>query len=194
MTHGIRRILLAGAAAAWIAAVIGCKQAERSAPEPKPESKPAVPVIATEPTHPAQPTTPPSTQPTTNPTGETPTVPARQAKSLYEPDNNHRVETTVSKPDDEQAGWLRIEALADPNEAASVSGEFPRPNVMIVQSNNVETLSIDLDMLPLAAARRRILRIDDQPFELSQRHKGRIVLKHSAAGVWTVVTAPPSGP
>lgn len=159
----------------------------REAPKPPPaQSAPAE--------RPREPS-PPETAPA--PPATKPTPPATQAsrpsprKAVYEETPPFRVENVVLTPTDPQAGWLRIVEMARADAVASVRGEFPEPNRMNIESENVRRLTIDLDALPLKAKTRRILRIDEQPIELYQAHRGKILLERGSAGRWTVLTKPP---
>jgi len=119
--------------------------------------------------------------------------PARHdiARTAYQETSPYRVDTVVLSPDDPQAGWLRILALDKPTRKATVSGVFPRQNVMQVDTDNVGKLSIDLSMLPIKPRRQIIVQLDRQGIELSQRHRGRVVLQRSHTGLWTVLTPIP---
>ena len=164
---------LISATLAVMALAIGCREAPKS-----PVSRPAPKSQAVEPP-------PVAPAPTSLPAAP------ESPKPAYTHEPPYRVTTTIRSLDDPQAGWLRIESLADREQSATVTGTFPSANTMRVDTGNVEQLSIDLSMLPLQPRRSRILHIDRTSIELSQRHRGRIQLQRSSTGHWTVVTPIP---
>lgn len=183
MSRSVRVLLGIGAFAAVAA---GCREAPRTASPPRPATAP--PVAATQegqaiPAGPgeAQSGTAQATQP----------ISPLPAPPKYVDAPPYSVDIEIRKPEDPQAGWLRIEALADAGRPARVSGIFPEPNQIRVRTENVSLLSLDLSMLPLQPNRRRNLHIDGQPIELSQRHRGHIQLHRSETGDWKVLTPVP---
>gem|GEM_PF-683821 len=170
-------------------AAAGCRETPRTASPPRPATAP--PIAATQEVQatPAGPgAAPPGARqaaPATQPISPLPAPPKFVDAPPYS------VDIEVRKPDDPQAGWLRIEALADAGRPARVSGIFPEPNQIRVRTENVSLLVLDLSMLPLQPNRRRNLHIDGQPIELSQRHRGPIQLHRSETGDWKVLTPVP---
>lgn len=172
---------LISATLAAMALAIGCREAPKS-----PVSRPAAPE--------SQAVEPPLSKPQAVEPAPLASAPASQPKPpkpVYTHEPPYRVATTIRSLDDPQAGWLRIESLADREQSATVTGTFPSANTMRVDTGNVEQLSIDLSMLPLQPRRSRILHIDRTSIELSQRHRGRIQLQRSSTGHWTVITPIP---
>jgi hypothetical protein len=170
------RILLCPVAVLVIAVALGCKETPK--PRPEPMTKPT--------TEPKAPEPPIATAPAV-----APEAPAKPPKPTYEHKPPYRVDMTIDTPEAEQPGWIRIEAFADEKQPATAHGVFPEQNKIRVDTENVAVLSIDIDMLPLKAKTRRILQIDGQGIELSQRHRGHVVLKRSTTGDWSVITKPP---
>jgi hypothetical protein len=166
----------------------------RGTPKPSAEqiAPPVTPAPVLPPTGDHQATQPPSASATaTKPAPATQPVKRDIAKTAYEENSPYRVETTVLSPDDPQAGWLRILAMDKATRKATVSGVFPQQNKMVVDTDNVERLSVDLSMLPIKPRQQIILQLDRQGIELSQKHRGRVVLQRSHTGLWTVRTPIP---
>ena len=176
-------------------ALVGCRETPKPPSEqPAPRTAPAVPPTAEQPIAPpaeAAPSTQPAAPPSSQPAATRPAV-RKPSKTSYEEDRPpYSVDTTITALDDPQAGWLHVEALADEKQSATVHGQFPEANRMEVETTNVAGLSIDLSMLPIKPKRSIILWIDRQGIELSQRHRGRILLSRSSTGHWTVLTPVP---
>lgn len=144
---------------------VGCRQAEPGPSAPAPKSQPVRPT--TTPAAPAQPIA-------TQPVAEVPPPP---------PDPLHpRVK--VTKPSDPQEGWMRIESLASGADEASAAGDWVRPNVIEIETDEVTRLTIDLGDLPLKAKRRIVLRLDRQGFDMASDIGPRVTFERGRAGVW----------
>jgi len=183
---------------AWVIAALAfalCSPSCRQTPKTPPEQVP--PPVSAEPVMPRSPGKHRDGEPSSRPPATIRSAPVAQsarhdiARTAYQETSPYRVDTVVFSPDDPQAGWLRILALDKPTRKATVSGVFPRQNVMQVDTDNVGKLSIDLSMLPIKPRRQIIVQLDRQGIELSQRHRGRVVLQRSHTGLWTVLTPIP---
>lgn len=170
----------------------------RETPKPTPSQtatapieKPITPPPTLEPIE--KPVTPAATQPVATATAPA-TAPSKPAprKAIYEETAPYRVENQVLSPSDPQAGWLKVVTMINKDLPASVTGAFPEANRMEVQTENASQITLDLDMLPLKAKTRRILRIDEQTIDLYQSHRGKILLERNRASQWTVLTRPPA--
>ncbi len=170
--------------------IAGCRETPKPSAEPSPVPRSATTAtpLAAEPAPTTGPSEPAVSPPTTEPVGSRPAPPAPE----YVNEPPFRVDATVTDPNDPQAGWLRIEALTDPNQPARIQGRFPEPNKMQVQTTNVAELSVDLSMLPIQPGRWIILQIDKQAIDLAQRYRGkRVRLVRAPTGQWSVLPEPP---
>lgn len=156
----------------------------KSTEKPPVKTQPAV-VVETPPVSPTPPATqPPATLPATQPTSQ----PAADPPCTYSPDPPYTVNLFVREPEQKQPGWLRIEALIDPDVPATATGEFPRQNHVYVQAGNVQRMEIDIEFLPLAARKSVILHLDKQVIEVFRRpDRPKLTFDRRPTGEWVLV-------
>lgn len=169
------------ATATCLVAAIGCNKQTQlpeatSQPAAGPASQPAPSPAPTAAPSPAQETRPAESQP-------------EQPASTYDPKPPYPVKLYVHSPEDRQPGWLKILELVDDTQPASATGVFPEKNRIYVDTVNVRRLQIHVGQLPLAAGKRRVLRIDEQGIELARKRREFTLLERSPAGIWTVVSS-----
>jgi len=178
--------------ACWILVVLlavlpmGCKP---SAPRAVATSSPAATLPAAQPaSQPTAATAPVSSQPAqSRPASQPASKPASQPVSTYSPRPPYPVHLYVHSPEDKQPGWLKILQLASTDTLATCSGVFPEQNVIEIQTNNVQMLSLHIGHLPLAEGKRIVLRIDGQPIELARKNRTFVVFQRRATGRWDIL-------
>jgi hypothetical protein len=151
----------------------GCSDSgSRTAKAPTPaESRPAQ-------TAPATQAAPPDSQPARKPDELPP--------STYSSKPPYALEIHVRSPREEQPGWVRIVQLADKNLPASVTGQFPEQNLMVVDTQNVQMLELHVGHLPMAEKKRIRLRIDGLGMELVRDKRPFVTLQRQKTGAWIV--------
>ncbi len=151
-----------------VLAVAGCREPSAtsrgpvSQPDARPVHKPAS--LTTAPA----PTTAPT--PTTHQT--TVTTPGRivvRVRDLSEP----------------QWGWLVIEEMVESGTPASAIGVVAGPRKLVVTTNNVQGIRIDLPKAGMPSDRRVVLRIDDQGIEITGRRGPIARFERSRQGAWS---------
>ncbi|MFQ5489567.1 MAG: hypothetical protein ACE5GE_02495 [Phycisphaerae bacterium] len=120
-------------------------------------------------TKPAEPQAPPA-----------PTPPA-------EPDPENRVEIRLLSLDEQQDGWLRIEAIRKGATGAWAGGSNPTPGRIVIDTENVDRFSINCAQLHIDWSGRVVLRIDGRSSELTRKKRPLIHFQRSPAGSWDVV-------
>lgn len=150
---------------------IDSQPADTGAPTPiAPATRPAEPA----PSAPGAATRPTATRPAT-------TLPA----STYDSRPPYPVRLHVRSPRDRQPGWLTILELADPEQPASATGEFPRQNWIHIDTTNVQRIRIHVGHLPTRRDKSINVRIDDMPTEFrGKKNREFITMGRTPAGVW----------
>lgn len=93
----------------------------------------------------------------------------------------------VQWPDEQREGWLRIERIREGAENPHATGRFVRPNKLIIETHGVDQFTINLRAIPIDWSRRVVLRINDDPSELTRKHYPRLRLRRSPTGGWLPV-------
>ena len=173
--------------AAWLTVLpMGCKPSTpRAVATSSPEATPPVARSASQPTTQAAAATSQPAQ--SQPASQSASKPASQPVSTYNPRPPYPVHLYVRSPEDKQPGWLKILQLANTDTLATCSGVFPEQNVIEIQTNNVQMLSLHIGHLPLAEGKRIVLRIDGQPIELARKNRAFVVFQRRATGRWDIL-------
>lgn len=94
----------------------------------------------------------------------------------------------MAHPKEKQPGWLKVAELEEKGQLAEVLGQFPKRNVIEIETNNTRQLLVHIGQLPLAAKKAIVLRIDEQGIQVFPRGRDYIGLRRSPAGLWSVFT------
>ena len=95
-----------------------------------------------------------------------------------------RIEDFESEPD---PGWLRIEAVAGDAQGAWATGAFVAGNKIVIETQDVKRLALDLARIPVDWDRRAILRINRTTFELTRKHYPNLRLQRTPGGGWEAI-------
>ena len=123
---------------------------------------------------PATPASPPTTQPATQPAPVKPLEPPASTRADY---------AVLSI---EPHGWLTIDDVFEDVPGAWATGNYPRQNVIEIETDNVRTLSVDLSQLALHKNKRLIVRIDGQGMQVTRKTLPIIRFVRSVGGNWRV--------
>ena len=150
-------------AAAW-----GC--GEREAPPTSPQTP--------TPKH-APPATPPATAPTPK---LSPVAPADPP----EPVDPFHLTFRLSGPDQAQTGWVRVGQFFNDDQPAGVDAKWEGDNRIIIDTRNVQRMSLDLGRLPVRRGKSLFLRLNGQGIQLSSRHGPVVEFERGQAGNWSL--------
>jgi len=151
-----------------------------STPTKAPAASPA-PVAPTPAITPAPATQPAATQP----------APTSKPASTYNSSPPYPVALYVRDADEPQPGWLRIVGLANEDQLATATGEFPEQNRILIDTTNVQRIRIHISHLPLNKRERTVLRIDNQPMVLiTKKKRDYVYMSRRPTGEWVVEKSP----
>lgn len=161
-----------------------------SGDKPRPEA-PSAPTAGEKPaTQPQAVATETATMPATQPATQTQpaTKPATRPAgpvSTFSSDPPYPVQLYVSDPKEKQPGWLKVLALDEGKDLATVKGVFPQQNLIVIDTENVKRLEIHTGYLPMSQRKRVVLRIDRQPMDIN-RNRRYTVLERRPTGEWII--------
>ncbi len=85
-----------------------------------------------------------------------------------------------------QMGWASIEARDDPDQRGWIEGTTERPDVIVIETENVSQFKLNLPHLGVNWSKRIALRIDGSTSELTKKRWPSMVLLRTPAGAWVV--------
>lgn len=175
----------------WMIALAACLLVSATCSRKSPETQKATPSATKKPAVVSQPASQPTTEPAadTQPAETQPTTrPTTRPASFYSPEPPYTTQLYVFEPGEKQPGWIEVTRLSNDKQMASAMSTFPRQNRIIIDTDNVNQLNIDIGFLPMNRGKRTILRIDGQNMELTAtRDKNQITMQRSPIGKWEVI-------
>jgi len=134
----------------------------------------------------------PPPAPTTLPSLKPPTTASRPVRP---PDTRpaptaDRADAIVPSPGERQDGWLVIEQIRRSKRRAYATGKLVYQNKIVVDTQNVRQLLLDMRRLSVDPSRRVILVLDGQGIELSAGLGPVLRFRRSQAGSWSLVREP----
>jgi len=116
----------------------------------------------------------------------TSTLPAQQPEPPAATHPIKRFSVTVPEPGLLPGGWLRIVEKFRPAQPAKVAAALQSDRMLVVKTENVRLLILDLTALPRSRPGRLILRIDGQGIEITGKAGLLIHLRRDRVGAWSV--------
>jgi len=114
------------------------------------------------------------------------TLPAQQPEPPAATRPIKRFSVTVPEPGLLPGGWLRIVEKFRPAQPAKVAAALQSDRMLVVKTENVRLLILDLTALPRSRPGRLILRIDGQGIEITGKAGLLIHLRRDRVGAWSV--------
>lgn len=123
-----------------------------------------------------------------------PVAPVKPESQPAPPDEAVKIEFDADKADalieameEGKEKWVRVVEIKDGQPGAWITGQFEKPNRIVISVEGAEQFELDTSKLDIDWTKRVVLRINEANSELTRKKSPVIQLKQSAGGGWYVV-------
>lgn len=103
---------------------------------------------------------------------------------LPEPADPFHLQFRLLTSKQKHPGWVKVGEFFNEGQPANIDAAWKGGNRIVVQTDNVRRMELDLGQLPRDARRSTAIRLDGQGIELLSRHGPRVRFERGPAGIW----------